>query len=420
MKQTILVKGARQLLTLRGPSGPRRGDALRDLGVIEDGSLLIVNGVIESVGPTRRIENLIQARSAVEITATGQVVLPGFVDSHTHLLAAPARGTDFRIEGERMLGSKLLAGLDMQYMRTTPVGTVEFNARRHLIAALRHGTTTLEAKTGSALNTPGEVKSLKVLNSASAGRLSVVPTFFGARFVAPEFEGNSEQYIKWLNSHEIPRIASRRMVEFVDVLCDETGFSLEQARAHLNAARTLGLGLKLHAGRGSRKGVVDLAVEMGATSVDGLDEIDGHEVGTLARSRTVATLMPANLRPGTSERTAPARDLLDSGAAVALASGFHPTAHSTFNMQMVVSAACLNLGMSPEEAISAATINGAHALARGERCGSLEYGKDADLLILSVPDYREMPYHFGANCVSAVMRKGKIVYREGSIACDEP
>jgi imidazolonepropionase len=302
-------------------------------------------------------------------------------------------------------------------MRNTPVGTVEFNARRFLEAALRHGTTTLEAKTGSALNAAGEIKSLKVLKSASTGCISVVPTFFGARAVPPEFNEKPEEYLAWLNSHEIPRIASRRMAEFVDVLCDQAGFSLDQARAYLNVARSAGFGVKVHAGYRSRKGVIQLAVEVGATSVDGLNEADSSEADILGRARTIATLMPATIDPAASDKLPPARELIDSGAALALASGFHPTVSSTFNMQMVISAACAHLGLSTEEAISAVTINAAHAVARGSRCGSLEYGKDADLLILNVPDYREMGFHFGANRVSAVMRKGKIVYREGSLAC---
>lgn len=409
------------MLTLRGPTGPRRGDAMRDLGLIEDGSLLIVNGIIESVGPTRRIENLAQAKSAEEINAAGRVVLPGFVDSHTHLVAPPARTSEFRIGPvQRLIPEPRLREARahlVQYVRTTTARMLEHHARRYLEAALRHGTTTLEAKTGYGLNPPAELKMLRVLAALGGKGLSLVPTYLGAHFPPPDWEHSPEHYIESVASAMIPRIAARRLAQFADVVCGPHGFTPEQSRPYLQTARRAGLGLKIHSQQFAHDSSVELAVELEATTVDGLNFADESDAQKLARSRTVATLLPASVHSGAQARFPPARALIDSGAAVALASGFHPVKNSTFNMQMVISLACTHMDMTPEEALSAATINGAHALLRASRCGSLEFGKEADLLILNASDYREIAYYIGTNAVALVMRGGEVVYREGAITC---
>lgn len=423
MKRSILIRGARQLLTLHGPTGSRRGEALRNLGLIEDGSVLIVNGTITSVGPTRRIENLAEARSAEEINASGHVVMPGFVDSHTQLVSPPPRVLQFRVNagetpGHGPVSSPHLFWTALQYIRNTPASTLEFQARKHLEACLRHGTTTLEIKTGYGLNATGETKMLRVLAALNGKGATVVPTFFGARASPPEYAGQPVAYLSWLADEMLPKLRARHLAHFVDVLCDDGGFTADQARPYLLAAKRFGLAIKVYGEQALRTGAVRLALEFDAVSVDGLNAANSDEVELLARAQTIATLMPVSAHFGYYSDMPPARELIDRGAAVALATGFHPSLNSTFNMQTAISLACSSMNMAPEEAIAAATINGAHAIARASRCGSLEAGKDADVLILNVSDYREIPLQFGCNSVAIAMRKGEVVYREGEVNCD--
>jgi imidazolonepropionase len=416
LKHCILVRGARQLLTLHGPKEVRRGEALRSLGLIEDGSVLVINGVISNVGPTRRVENLSEARSAEEINAAGRVVMPGFVDSHTHLIGAPPRVVHGRQRATERLSVAATMQANMQYVRNTPASTLEHNAGRNLEQFLRHGTTTLEAKSGSGLNAAAESKMLRVLHAIRDRFATVVPTFFGAHTLPPEFS-RTDEYLKWVSTEFLPKLRDRKQARFVDALCDPTGLSAREIRPYLDAARRLGFHVKVHADQSARSGGTLLAVEFGAVSADGLNHIEQDEVELLARSSTVATLLPGAVHAGFFDRFAPARQLIDGGAAVALASAFAPSAPSTFNMQAIVSLACSHMDLSPEEAISAATINGAHAVGQSTHCGSLQYGKDADLLVLNVSDYREIPQYFGSNIVALAMRKGHVVYREGALTC---
>ena len=385
---------------------------MRSLGVIEDGSVLVVNGVISEVGPTRRVENLAAARSAEEINAAGRVVMPGFVDSHTHLVGAPVKAV--QQSHRRTLVDALASAI--QYVRNTPASTLQFSGRRHLELLLRHGTTTVEAKSGYGLSASAELKVLRVLSALDGELASVIPTFFGAHVLPAEF-GTPDQYLSMLGTDVIPKLKDRRLAQFVDVLCDPAGFSMQHARSYLDPAKRLGFGIKIHADQAVRTGGTALAVEFGAASADGLNAIEDQDVEALARSSTVATLLPGLVHSRMYDRFPPARQLIDAGAAVALGSAFTPWLASTFNMQMVVSLACTHMDMQPEEAISAATINGAHALGRGGQSGSLEHGKDADVLVLDVSDYREIPMHFGCNIVASTMRKGQVVYREGALTC---
>jgi imidazolonepropionase len=417
MKRAVLVRGARQLLTLHGPAAPRRGELLRQLSIIEDGSVLIVNGVISNVGPTRRIENLAEARSAEEIGASGRVVMPGFIDSHTHVISSPLRfsrqGAVRQGQQEHPLGHDSVAA-GIQYIRNTPATALEFQARRHILGFLRHGSTTIEAKSGFGLNEAGELKMLRVI--ASLGSLiGTVPTFLGANTEPPEYRGRLDEYNKWLCSYLLPKVRTRRLARFADVFCDPAGYPLEQARTYLDSARRLGLVPKIHAEQSVRLGAVPMAVGMEAVSVDGLNHASEEDIHLLGRSSTIATLLPGSVYQGSYSRFPPARALIDAGAAVALATAFHPGVSSSLSMQMAICLACTQMRMTPEEAISAATINAAHAVQLASVAGSLEFGKHADLIILNVPDYREIAYYFGVNQVALTMRKGEVVYREGTV-----
>jgi imidazolonepropionase len=412
------------LLTLRGPAGPRRGAALRDLGVVEQGALLIENGVIVQAGPARRVENLAAARQAREIDATGKVVLPGFVDSHTHLVHGPPRLLDYemRLAGRGYEATAQSGGGILASMRSVRSWTAS-HLKNSAIATLRRmaacGTTTVEAKSGYGLDEASELKCLRVAASLDNHPLEVVPTFLGAHAVPPEFEGRADDYIRWLAGTMIPAIARRRLAVFADVYCDRNAFTLEQTERYLDAARQAGLGLKLHADQFTSLGAVALAAELHATSVDHLEHVAPHDIALLGASSTLATLLPGSVFHLGLDRYAPARALIDAGAAVALATGFNPGSSPTPSIPMVLSLACAQMKMTPEEAISAATINGAWALNRAATTGSLESGKQADVCILAISDYRELPYYFGAPLVEMTLKRGAVVYRAHEVPWPE-
>lgn len=410
MTGLLLVRGARQLLTLRGGSGPRRGPALRDLGLIPDGALLIRDGLIASVGPSRRIENLAEARSAREISAAGKVVLPGFVDSHTHLVARALRPTASSDTGD--------PAIPVRSTRAVPASRLLFETRRRLAALIRHGTTTVEIKSGGE-DQAEERKILRVLALLKQRPLDVVPTCLAGGRLPLEFLGKPDDYLEWMRARFLPAIRRRGLAHCVDVVCLPECWTASQARLCLESARRLGFRLKVHAGTSGRDGAVRLAVGCGALSADHLHYADEDEVALLAASSTIATLLPGCDRPLAGDRLPPARTLIDAGAAVALATGFAPGAPSPFSMQAVVALACSRLGMTPAEALSAATINGAHALGLADRLGSLEAGKQADLLILDAPDYREMTYHCGGNLVAMTLKRGEILHRQGELKWPE-
>jgi imidazolonepropionase len=396
---TTLIRGTRQLLTLRGDSGPRRGAALRDLGIVPNGAVLIKDGVIVDAGPARRIEKLPAARRARESDATGRVVMPGFVDSHTHLVFGRPRLVDYemRLAGASYAEIAAAGGgilSSVAAVRSMSAAQLEAQARASLDVMARHGTTTVEAKSGYALDEAGEFKTLRVL-----AKLNAIPTYLGAHIPPPEYRGKADAYIDWMAAEMLPQIRRRKLARFVDIYCDEGAFTLAQSRRYLEHARQLGFGLKIHAEQFARSGAARLAVELEAVSADHLEQASDEDIRALAQSNTIATLLPGSVFHLGLGAYAPARALIEAGAAVALATDFNPGTSPTCSMQMVLSLACTEMRMSPAEAITAATINGAHALCCAERVGSLEPGKRADLLVLNVQDYRELPYYFGTNNV---------------------
>jgi imidazolonepropionase len=393
----ILIRGARQLLTLRGSKGPRRGPDLNELGVIPDGALLIRDGVIEEVGPSRRVENLAAARGAVEISALTRVVMPAFVDSHTHLIFPP-HGS---FSEER--------GGALRTMRTTSARLLSAKARWYLDAMARHGTTTVEVKTGCAAGESAEMKALRVLDAVRLDSAEVVPTF---QLALPA--GLPDAEAARIASELPPRIFRRGLAAFADVCWDGDPARSELYGKYLETAAAAGLGTKVHAEGPAAAAAVALAVGHRATSVDHLEHLRPEQAALLGNVRTIATLLPAMVLRDDLPK-APARALIEAGAAVALASNFNPVLAPLLSMQTVLSLACMQLGMEPAEAICAATINGAHALARGDRIGSLEPGKSADLVMLNIDDYREVTRHLGQNLVHLTFKRGQCIYREGAI-----
>jgi imidazolonepropionase len=415
MSGTLLVRGARQLITLRGSAEPRRGAALAELGIIRDGALLIEDGRIVQVGLSRRVENLALVHRSQEIDATGHVVMPGFVDCHAHLVGGAWLDDDeTRIAGapEPAHGS----APTIQAIRNASAKRLESRARQFVNAMIRHGTTTLEAKSGYGLDGRGELKILRVQARLDRAPLDIVSTFLTPLSIPAAHASDPAGYMSWMCSELLPAIGRRSFARFAGLRCGEQVFNMEQSRRYLEAARALGFQLKIHAGPYRAPDAVRLGVEMGAASVDRLHDAGPADVDLLARSHTMAVLLPGAAFQHGDERCAPARQLIDGGAAVALGTNFNPGASSTYSMPTIVALACAHLGMSPAEAICAATFNAACAIGSGRVAGSLEVGKPADLIVLNASDYREIACHFGVNLVNRTVKRGVTIYQEGRVA----
>ncbi|HEV3332462.1 MAG TPA: amidohydrolase family protein [Bryobacteraceae bacterium] len=388
------------MLTLRGPNEPRRGRGLSELNIIHDGSLLVRDGVLVEVGPTRRIENLALAQKAVEVSAVGRVVMPGFVDSHTHLLFPPPGS----------FASEIADGAHA--IRTITGMRLETRARMYVEAMARHGTTTVEVKTGCGPDRSAEMKILRVLAALKQKPLDVVATFL---LRMPPGEPETTEAGEWVSSEFLPKIRRRRLAEFADLVWEEPPGRAAHFAEYFRKAKALGMKCKLHADGLVTCSAIATAIESGVTSIDHLEHAATADAEFLGRSGTIATLLPCASFHSES-RYAPARVIIEAGAPVALASNFNPRHTPTLNMQAVINLACLRMSMTPAEAITAATINGAHALGCADKLGSLEPGKLADLLILNISDYRELAHHFGTNLVHSTMKRGEFIYEEGSVA----
>jgi imidazolonepropionase len=399
----INIIHAHQLVTIAGAPRARRGRHLKELGIIPDGAVAVRNGVIEWVGPTDQLPD----KTAPEFNATGKVVLPGFVDSHTHAVFARTRADEFewRIQGTPYMqilarGGGILSSV--KATRETPQLRVRFADR-----FLEHGTTTIEAKSGYGLNLETEIRILEAMRAES--RLEIVPTYLGAHALPAEFSNDRAGFIDSV-VRDLEGIAGRKLAEFCDVFVEPGVFTIDEARRIFSKARSLGLQIKIHADEFQSSGGAALAVEMNATSADHLGAISAEDIPRIAASQVVATLLPATLFMLGERRYAPARSLIDSGAAVALATDFNPGTSPTLNMQFVLSLACTQMKMTPAEAIVAATLNGACAVRRQDRIGSIERGKQADIAAYDVSDYREIPYFAAVNFCTATFKRGTLVW----------
>jgi imidazolonepropionase len=406
------------LLTLRG-SGPRRGDSLSNLGIIKDGALLMRHGVIEDIGTRAEMEALPEARSAQKLDVGGRVVLPGFVDSHTHLIHAASRVEEYELKSKGASYEEIArkgGGIlnSVKKLRAATSAALKKRAHGALKLFAAYGTTTLEAKSGYGLDVASELKILGLHKELNAEQpLEIVSTFLGAHVVPAEFRGKAGgtgRYIKLLTESLMPRIGEIRLAEFCDVFCDRGAFTREESKRILQAGRQWGMLPRLHAEQLTRTGAAQLGVQLKATSCDHLEKVNRADIAALAKSNTVATLLPGcDFHLGLKEY-APARALIEAGAIVSLATDYNPGTSPTLSMPMILSLACTQLRMTPAEAIAAATINAAFALGRERRIGSLEVSKQADLAVFEVADYREIPYYFGVNHCWMTVKRGRVIH----------
>ncbi|HEV2706641.1 MAG TPA: imidazolonepropionase [Pyrinomonadaceae bacterium] len=418
MTNTLIINCA-QLVTLRGPARPRTGAEMRELAIIEDGAMLVGEGRIRRVGTRAEVEP--QAEGDCEVyDAGGRVCLPGFVDAHAHPVFAGSRADEFerRAEGATYQEIAAAGGGIRSTVRRTREATEEQlfeTARRRAQWFLRTGTTTVEAKSGYGLSVADELKMLRVVRRlnederAAAPRL--VPTFLGAHEVPDEYRARREEYLDLIIGEMLPRVAREGLAAFCDVFCEERVFNVEESRRILTAARTHGLGLRLHADQLSLSGGAQLAAELRASTADHLEHADERAISALASAGVQPVLLPGSVYALGSTRYPAARAMIEAGLGVVLATDFNPGSSPTPSMTMILSLAATHLKMTPAEAVTAATINAAYSLGRGSDTGSLEPGKRADFCLHDCADYRELAYFFGIEHAHATFVGGRPVFR---------
>ncbi len=412
----MLIHSASQLLTLQG--GVQRGDQLGTLGLIEDGALLVEDGIVLAIGESEDL--LRRYPHAEKFDASHRVVMPGFIDPHTHLIFMGERALEFemRLEGRTYMQIMAAGGGILNTVLATRKANVQQlkeEARPRMTGMLKHGTTTAEAKSGYGLDYTSELSQLQaILELDDEGGMELSPTFLAAHAIPPEYASNPQAYVDEVSETMLPKLrdwwqsnAKGRSLPFVDIFCEKGAFSLPQTRQILQAALQAGFPLKIHVDEFENLGGATLAASLGAASADHLVQTSPADIIALAQSNTVAVALPAT--PFGLGQTAftPARAILDAGGILAIASDLNPGTAWCESMQFVIALACRYLKLTVAQAIAAATINAAAAINRSKQIGSLEPGKQADLLILHTTDYRHLGYKFGGNQVRQVMKRGK-------------
>ena len=391
----------------------KRGPEMSDIGVIDNAAVIIEDDTIKWCG---RMEDLSMGtiKEATVLDCLNRVVMPGFVDSHTHLLFAGSREEEFAMRAKGVSYQEIAeqgGGIisTVRHVRAAPKKDLKKNARRWLHKLMQHGTTTVEIKSGYGLEMETEVKMLEAINELNAEEvISIVPTFLGAHAVPPEFRKKKAEYVREVIDRMIPYIGSKRLALFCDVFCEKGYFTPAESRAILNQGKHFNLAPKIHAEELSATGGAEIAAAVGAVSADHLEHVSEAGITALAGTDTVATLLPG-VSFFLNHPYAPARQLIDAGSAVAIASDFNPGSCMAYNMQLMMTIACTQMAMTPEEALTAATLNGAAALKISGQVGSIEPGKKADLCVMNAPHYTTLAYHFGTNHLEKVVKKGVIL-----------
>jgi len=386
---------------------------MHDIGILENASVLIENGVITWIGNASDFKNTLEP-DADTIDGSSYVALPGFVDSHTHTLFGGSRENEFALRSAGKSYEEIAAqgGGILSTVSATRAATkkeLKKFASRRLDAMMSQGTTAVEIKSGCGLSEGGEIKMLEAITELSDEHfMTIRSTFLGAHAIPPEFRDRRNAYIDLLCNRMMPHIVKRKLAQFCDVFCETGYFSVDESRQILEQAKAHGLGLKLHSDEFNSIGGTQLAAELGAVSVDHLEHISDDAIARLHQSGTIAVLLP-----GVSfflrNPYAPARKLIDAGIPVAIASDFNPGSCMAFSMPLMMTIACTQMSMSPEEAIVAATLNGAAAIGLSDQIGSIEIGKRADIILYDIPNYRYLAYHFGTNLAAKIIKNGTIL-----------
>lgn len=416
MKPDILLTHIGQLATLSGHSDkPKKGEELRELSIIEDGAVAIEGGIITAVGTTEEVMSQITGAPDLPlIEFPGMLAAPGFIDSHTHLAFGGSREKDFalKLAGKTYLEILREGGGILNTLKSTRAASQEElckNAFSYAESMLSNGTTTIEAKSGYGLSTESELKMLgAVENLRKKIPVDLVSTFLGAHAIPPEFEGRAENYVDLIINEMIPAVAESKLAEFCDVFCEEGVFDIEQSRVILRAAKMNGMKLKIHADEIVQLGGAELAAEVGAVSADHLLMASDDGLEAMRKAGTIATLLPATAF-SLNTKYAQARKMIDMGLPVVLATDFNPNCANE-SLFFTIALACYKMKMYPEEALSAVTINAAHAINRGKSLGSIEVGKRADILVLDCPNPEYLSWRFGANLVHTVISNGQVVH----------
>lgn len=408
----LLIKNATQLITLsssvKDPSG---------LGIIPNGAVAIKGEKIFWIGTTDQLPKELSLRKeGKEVDAQGKVVLPGLIDSHTHLVFAGSRENEFemRIQGLSYLEIAEKGGGILSTVQATRKASFEelfLLGKKRLNRWLSMGVTTLEAKSGYGLSYEDELKILNVTKALQKEHpVEIVSTFLGAHTIPVEYKQRREEYLHLLIDELIPEVAREGLAEFCDVFCEEKAFSLEESRKILEAGKRYGLKPKIHADQLTPGGGAELAAEIGAFSADHLEYISPQGILLLAEKGVVAGLLPGCSFFLSMKRFPPAREMIEKGVRVALATDFNPGSSMTESLPLIMTMGCLLYRMTPSEVIRAVTLNAAKSIDREEKIGTLDPGKQADMVILDIPNYKYLPYHFGVNHTQYVIKKGEIVY----------
>ena len=409
---SLAVLNCSQVVTLAGPARPRVGNEMRELAIVAPGALFVRDGLIERVGWTGEIEPLIDANTEV-VDAGGRVLLPGFVDAHTHPVFAGTRVDEFEERSKGATYQEIAArggGIQstVNQTRAASVEDLVQTGRRYASWFLRGGTTTIEAKSGYGLSLEDELKILRAIKQLDEETaLRYVPTFLGAHSVPPEYRTRRDNYVSLLIDEMLPEVARQKLAEFCDVFCEEKVFTTDESWKILSAARCHGLGLRMHADQLSLSGGARLAAELGTLTADHLEHTDAGGIAALKEAGVQPVLLPGSVYALGSSRYPAAREMIDAGLAVVLATDFNPGSSPTPSMAMILSLAATHMRVTPAEAITAATINAAYSLNRGAQIGSLERGKTADFVIQDCDDYRDLAYFFGIEHAWQVYARGK-------------
>ena len=414
MKGNIIIKNASQLVTCSGFKA-KQGKAMSDLCTIDDGAVVIEDGVIKAVGKTGEVLAGFDETGFETIDATGKAVLPGFIDSHTHFVFAGYRAEEFswRLRGESYMEIMNRGGGIVNTVKATRKASGEELVelcRQRLDSMLSFGVTTVEGKSGYGLDEETEIKQLEVMEELdNIHPVDIVKTFLGAHAVPEDFKGREDEFIDYMIDNVMPQVANKNLAEFCDVFCEKGVFSLEQSKRLLLKAKELGFKLKIHADEISPLGGAELAADLGAVSADHLLYASDKGISEMTKNGIVATLLPGTAF-SLKEPYARGRYIIDQDCAVSLATDLNPGSCFSESIPLIFVLATLYMDITIEEAVTALTINGAAALDRADRIGSIDVGKTGDVIILEFPSYKYIPYHIGVSCVEKVIKNGNLVF----------